>query len=303
MLEAAREALCGAGVLRPDDAMPPFSVRMSGNLVFLVYPPDGAFYLVKIGLHSDLKREYEGFSAGHAAFPDGVPKPLALSQHRSLPTLVTSGVPFAPLGPLPMQAPSPVLERAMAHYFATAAHAFRVDDGPSHSQCIRNAFESLSPEVASDSWAGYIDDLSGDVDHLPATRQHGDFYVNNLGLYTDALVVLDWEDFGLACLPGFDLALLLLSLNAFSISEIRSNTAEGARHSWILRAGTEGTGLSERLFHRLLPAYLAITAQMKNGRGYEVALRERAIRALLDARDFADGGSGPLEHVARSARQ
>ena len=303
MLEAAREALCGAGVLRPGDAMPPFTVRMSGNLVFLVYPPGPAFYLVKIGLHSDLKHEYEGFSAGYAAFPDGVPKPLALSQHRSLPVLVTTGIAFAPLGPLPMSAPSPNLERAMAHYFATAAHAFRVEHGPSHSQCIRNAFESLSPEVASDSWAGYIDDLSGDVDHLPATRQHGDFYVNNLGLYKDALVVLDWEDFGLTCMPGFDLALLLLSLNAFSISEIRINTVQGARHSWILRAGTEGTGLSERLFLRLLPAYLAITAQMKKGRGYEAGLRERAIRGLLGARDLADGGSGALEHIAQSRRQ
>src|SRR5215471_12555636 len=219
MLEAAREALCGAGVLRSDDAMPPFTVRMSGNLVFLVYPPGRDFYLVKIGLHSDLKREYEGFSEGYAAFPEGVPKPLALSQYRSLPTLVTSGVPFAPLGPLPMQTPSPLLERAMAHYFATATRAFRADDRRPHSQRIRNAFESLSSEVPSDSWTGYIEELVDEVDHLPATRQHGDFYPNNLGLHGDALVVLDWEDFGLACLPGFDLALLLLSLNAFSISE------------------------------------------------------------------------------------
>ena len=36
MLDAAREALCSAGVLRENDAMPPFTVRMSGNLVFLV---------------------------------------------------------------------------------------------------------------------------------------------------------------------------------------------------------------------------------------------------------------------------
>jgi hypothetical protein len=55
---------------------------MSGNLVFLVYPTGGAFYMVKVGLQSDLRREYDGFSAGHAAFPEGVPKPLAFSRHR-----------------------------------------------------------------------------------------------------------------------------------------------------------------------------------------------------------------------------
>ncbi len=303
MLEAVREALCGTGVLRPDDPMPPFTVRMSGNLVFLVYPPGDAFYLVKIGLHSDLKREYEGFSAGNAAFPQGVPKPLALSRHRSLPTLVTSGIPFTPLGPLAMRAPSPLLERAMTHYFATATRAFRVDDRWPHSQRIRSAFESLSPEVDSDSWSDYIENLADEVDRLPATRQHGDFYANNLGLHRDALVVLDWEDFGLTCLPGFDLALLLLSLNAFSISAIRINTVQGARHSWILRGGTEGAGLSEQLFLRLLPAYLALTAQMKEGRGYEAGLRERAIRAILEARDLADDESEPVEQFTGSRRQ
>ena len=105
MLEAAREALCGAGVLRASDPMPPFTVRISGNLVFLVYPPGRDFYLVKVGLLSDLRREYDGFSTGHAAFPKGVPKPLALSRNRSFPTLVTLGIPFAPLGPRSMQAP------------------------------------------------------------------------------------------------------------------------------------------------------------------------------------------------------
>jgi len=302
MLDAAREALCSAGVLRENDAMPPFTVRMSGNLVFLVYPPGRAFYLVKVGLQSDLQREYSGFSAGHAAFPDGVPKPLALSHHRSFPTLVTTGIPFVPLGPLSMLAPSPILERALAHYFATAMIAFRVDDGPRHSQRISNAFESLSPEVGRDSWSRYVDELANEVDHLPAARQHGDFYVNNLGLHRDALVVLDWEDFGLARLPGYDLALLLLSLNAFRISAIRSNTEPGAKHSWILRAGTHGTGLSESFFLRLLPSYLAITAEMKHGRGYEAGLRERAIRALHDALGQADAESKPTSGTVRGGR-
>ena len=67
MLEAARCALCEVGVLQANDPMPPFTVRMSGNLNFLAYPPSGEFYLVKIGLQNDLRREFEGFSAGHAA--------------------------------------------------------------------------------------------------------------------------------------------------------------------------------------------------------------------------------------------
>ena len=53
MLEAARRALCEVGVLRNDERMPPFSVRMSGNLVFLVYPRGDPFYAVKVGTQSD----------------------------------------------------------------------------------------------------------------------------------------------------------------------------------------------------------------------------------------------------------
>ena len=109
MLEAARCALCEVGVLQANDPMPPFTVRMSGNLNFLAYPPGGDFYLVKIGLQNDLRREFEGFSAGHAAFPHGVPRPLALSRHRSFPTLVTTGIPLTPLGPLSMRSPAEAL--------------------------------------------------------------------------------------------------------------------------------------------------------------------------------------------------
>jgi len=283
MLDVAREALCGVGVLRTSDPMPPFTVRMSGNLVFLVYPPGRDFYLVKVGLQGDLQREYDGFCAGHAAFPRGVPKPLALSRHRSFSTLVTLGIPFAPLGPRSMRTPSPLLERALTHYFATAATTFRAETGTSHSQLIKAAFASLPANVSRDSWASYVEHLGREVDELPMVRQHGDFYSNNLGLHGDALVVLDWEDFGLACLPGFDLALLLLSLNAFSPAAIRSNTTGGAPHSWILRAGTQGTGLTTDQFFRLMPAYLAITARNKTGRGYDVKLGEWVIRGLIDA--------------------
>lgn len=282
MLEAARGALCEVGVLRANDPMPPFTVRMSGNLNFLVYPPGGEFYLVKVGLQNDLSREFQGFTAGHAAFPKGVPRPLALSRQRSFPTLVTTGIPLAPLGPLSMRAPAKALRRSLADFFARSSIAFRVDGVEAHSQRIRQALDRL-PEALKASGQRYIEAIATDADRLPSVRQHGDFSVNNLGLHDGVLVILDWEDYGRERLIGYDLALLLLSLNGFSVTRVRTNTRDGAEHAWILRAGSEGTGIPPDLFIRLLPAYLALTVRMKTEAGYGQALQSRAVKALTAA--------------------
>lgn len=286
MLEAARCALCEVGVLRANDPMPPFTVRMSGNLNFLIYPPGSDFYLVKVGLQNDLSREFEGFAAGHAAFPKGVPRPLALSRQRSFPTLVTTGIALTPLGPLSMRAPPAALRRSLADFFATSSSAFRVDAVEAHSQRIRRALDRL-PESLRVSGCRYIEAIAADVDRLPSVRQHGDFSVNNLGLHDGVLVILDWEDYGRECLAGYDLALLLLALNGFSVASVRDNTRDAAVHAWILRAGSEGTGIPPDLFLRLLPAYLALTVRMKTEAAYGQALQLRAINALSAAlKDF-----------------
>lgn len=294
MLEAARCALCEVGVLRANDPMPPFTVRMSGNLNFLVYPPGGEFYLVKVGLQNDLSREFEGFSAGHAAFPKGVPRPLALSRQRSFPTLVTTGIPLAPLGPLSMRAPARALRSSLADFFARSSIAFRVDAMEAHSQRIRQALDQL-PEALQASGERYIEAIAADVDRLPSIKQHGDFSVNNLGLHDGVLVILDWEDYGRERLAGFDLALLLLALNGFSVTRVRDNTRAGAEHAWILRAGSDGTGIPPDLFLRLLPAYLALTVRMKTEAAYGRALQTRAINALTAALHDFDTQQGAGE--------
>jgi aminoglycoside phosphotransferase (APT) family kinase protein len=264
---------------------------MSGNLSFLVYPPHGDFYLVKLGLQNDLSREFEGFTAGHAAFPQGVPRPLALSCHRSFPTLVTTGIALTPLGEASMRAPQRSVRESLADFFARTSVAFRVEQGISHSQRIREACEEL-PAAIQGPMAHYLRAVGPQLDRLPDIMQHGDFYLNNLGMHGDALVVLDWEDYGRARIPGYDLALLLLSLNGFSPARLRENTRDQAAHEWILEVGAAGTGIDPALFVRLLPAYLAVTARIKTGMGYGKALRAQAIGAAEAQSCGALHGSG-----------
>jgi hypothetical protein len=181
-----------------------------------------------------------------------------------------------------MRSPVGTLRRSLADFFARSSVAFRVDAASAHSQRIRQAFERL-PETLRASGERYIEAIAADADWLPAVRQHGDFSVNNLGMHGPFLVILDWEDYGRECLPGYDLALLLLALNGFSAATVRDNTRDGAEHAWILRAGSEGTGIPPALFLRLLPAYLALTVRMKTEAAYGHALQSRAISALTTA--------------------
>lgn len=283
MLEAARRALCDAGVLRAGDPMPPFSVRMSGNLVFLVYPGGGAFYAVKIGAQTDLRREHEGLIAGHRLFPDGVPEVLAWSRHRSFPTLVMRGIPYTPLSIERMRRFEPLVADRLTDFFATCCRSLREPLSEPASERIRRANGALDRPVPEATWSAYCAEIANEVDRMPAVRQHGDFYIHNLGIHRDALVVLDWEDFGLESLPGFDLALLLLSLNDFDIALVRTHAGTGAPHAWILEAGCTACGIAPESLLHLLPAYVALAALMKQRQGYGDEFELRAKRALAEA--------------------
>jgi hypothetical protein len=287
MLEAARRALCEVGILRNDERMPPFSVRMSGNLVFLVYPGGDQFYAVKVGTQTDLRLEHEGLVVGHGLFPFGVPKALALSRHRAFPTLVMEGIPYKPLGAGQLQTFDPFLADRIAHFFATCRKALSADVSIQASKRIVAANRALDCPIPETEWARYCAGVASEADRLPPVRQHGDFYVHNLGVYRDALIVLDWEEFGLESLPGLDVAILLLSLNHFSTRQIWDRTQTGGSHAWILDAGCRGCDVPSATLFRLMPAYIALSARVKHDLGYGQEFTDRARRALPEAIEVA----------------
>ena len=287
MLEAARRALCELGILANDERMPPFSVRMSGNLVFLVYPRGDPFYAVKVGTQTDLRLEYEGLVAGHGLFPSGVPKALALSRHRSFPTLVMEGIPYKPLGAAQLQTFDPYLADRFAHFFATCREELSGDVSIQASKRIAEANHALNCPIPEAEWVRYCAGVANEADRLLPVRQHGDFYVHNLGVYRNALIVLDWEEFGLESLPGLDVAILLLSLNQFSTRQIWERTRPDGAHAWILDAGCRGCDVPPATLFRLMPAYIALSARVKHDLGYGNEFTERARRALPEAMEVA----------------
>ncbi len=65
-------------------------------------------------------------------------------------------------------------------------------------------------------YSNIIKELSENFDHFnfPKIPQHGDFFISNILFNSNGIYILDWEDFGQICIPGYDLYFLLLDLFA-----------------------------------------------------------------------------------------
>jgi Phosphotransferase enzyme family len=279
MLAAAREALMQHGVLSPDQELPPFFAKLGGNLVLgmLVYLKNGSFYVVKVAMQSRLDREYRGLSMAHAAMPCNVPQPIGLTSHRSFPVLVSSGVRHKPLASF--RGSMEMLEGGINDFFANSARAF-VALRCGETVDLQQALEHTSKLVPWPDWQAYWHHIASDVAVLPRIYQHGDLTVNNIGVAGRELIFFDWEDFAYIDLPGFDLAVLLLSLNDFDVRRLTDRLRASCLERRLMQSGCTCLGISTNLFLTLFPAYLSLFARMKGMLGYAPEVPGRAIAAL-----------------------
>lgn len=279
MLAAAREALIQHGVLAPAQELPPYFARLAGNLVLamLVYLKDGSFYAVKVAVQGGLDREYRGLSMAHAAMPLNVPRPVGLTSHRSFPVLVICGIRHKTLASI--RGAMRVFESGINKFIATSARAFVVQQSET-SIDLREAIEYTSKLVTWPDWDAYWNRIAPDVEALPCICQHGDLAVNNIGVAGGELIFFDWEDFGHVDLPGFDLAVLLLSLNDFDMQRLIGRLQAPCMELRLVQNSCACLGMTTDLFLTLFPAYLSLFARMKGMLGYAPEVAGRAISAL-----------------------
>lgn len=291
MLAAAREALVQHGVLGPTEALPPFFGKLGGNLVLgiLVYLKDGSFYVVKVAMESALDREYRGLSIANAAMPRNTSRPYGLTRHRSFPVLVSSGVRHKPLTTIRAHRFQQMFEKGIDAFLATSVRAFLTQSEEGVSVDLREALEHTSKLLPWPDWQTYWNHIASDVAALPRILQHGDFAVNNIGIAGGELIFFDWEDFALVELPGFDLAVLLLSLNDFDVQRLIDRLQASSLERRLMRSGCARLGMTTDLFLTLFPAYLSLFARMKGMLGYGPEVAGRAITAL--AQWLAHGGN------------
>ena len=116
---------------------------------------------------------------------------------------------------------------------------------------------------------------------LPAMPQHGDLVLNNLGLTADgAVVVFDWEDFGMSSLPGLDLFTFELSMAADPtlLLECRRHASVAAQR--FTRQACAAMGIDVPTYEALTPVYALVFRFLK--RNYGPGVRERMDQLLLD---------------------
>lgn len=281
MLKAAHAALVEFGALAPSDRLPPFWARMSGNLVLMVYPKDSPFYLVKIGIRTSLDREFRGLATAHAAMPRNVPRPLGLTTQGSFQVLVTLGLHHQQLALRHRRDGMRMLEDGIDALLAAGLSHFQA----SPADCGVNVQDALKEASEALDWAGwraYWDHVRALIAPLPRILQHGDLAMTNIAIADGELVFFDWEDFGLVDVIGFDLAVVLLSLNDFDTVRLRARLAAPTAEAALARRGCARLNLSTNLFLELFPLYLSLFVKVKRSWGYDQAVSARAIAALRD---------------------
>ena len=109
---------------------------------------------------------------------------------------------------------------------------------------------------------------------LPNIPQHGDFVINNIGqVRGGGVVVFDWEDFGVSCLPGLDLFTLELSVagDAAGLFYGRDRLFDPLQR--FVRAACEAIQLESTDYHMLTPVYALVFRHLKRNYGPEVRQR------------------------------
>ena len=282
MLEAARLGLVELGILDRSAPLPPFWARMSGNLVVSVYPDAGNSYLVKVGIRTSLDNEHQGLVTAYGAMPDHVPQPLGLTVARNFQLLVMHGLRHASLFPFRSARDERMFVDGIAAFFAVSAKAFR-RDGPGRSQReLPNALSSASTLLDWPDCDRYRERAEPIVGALGRMLQHGDFAINNIARSGRRLVFFDWEDFGHIDVPGFDLAILMLSLHEFDVIALKRALTARSVTAAIMERGCASLGLTPSQFMFLFPAYLALFIRLKTALGYGPNVPRRAATALAD---------------------
>ena len=283
MLATARRTLVDLGILSLADPTPPFSARMSGNLGLLFYLADGTVYLVKIGLLTRLDREFRGLRAGFDAMPRNVPEPLLLTMQGVHQVLVTRGVKHRPLLPLNGAERIETFARGLAQYVAAAARSFGVRgrEGTSRSR-LEEALMQAGARFGGWTRERYAQGAVVLAAKLEPILQHGDLAANNIGWDDGALIFFDWEDFGEIDLPGYDVAVLLLSLNAFSFQRLLAKLRYPSMEADIVRFACAASGFSPSEFLQLFPAYASLYIQSKSRLGYPHGVTDRFATVMED---------------------
>lgn len=264
-----------------------------GAAIWLLLTRDGVpDTYVKCSEHISLQAEAARYAEASRCHPLLVPRFVGYQRHGGLEVLVCEAVDSLGLNTTRMktrQMLGRVLD-GMDSFFASSL-AVKL---PLHLTPLPNAevavamqpYFDVTPQAALvRRWLK--EETLAWIARQPEVPQHGDLMLNNLGLRDDhSLVVFDWEDFGLVCLPGLDLFTLELSLAggvAALLNERRQ--AAGRLHDFVSRS-CGAIDLPAAEYRAMTGVYALVFRYMKRNYGPGVRARMDELLLALDS----DGG-------------
>jgi hypothetical protein len=284
MIDTVHGFLCEHGWARGR----PFvcNVNIGRSFIFEVFEKPSSYIVVKVSKSPDLQREFKCQAAAFSALPEYVPEPLAFGEFKGLFLLASRGVPHVRLTMRSVRHTARRLCIGIGEYVRRSAIAFASSEP--HSEHVEELERVIGdwqdPELAA-ALRSYIRRL--DLERLrllPHARQHGDLVANNIGLTRRTLVIFDWEDFGRVQLPGFDIALLLMSLLDFDAIRLEHwfERKDSRELDDIVTGAAECLGISRSMLWMWLPMYLAHFLYLKTALSYRPAIKDRVRGVLQD---------------------
>jgi hypothetical protein len=253
-----------------------------------VFPTKGnQFWNVKVA-HKGLEREYCALHRALTVFPDSVPTPLALRQCGGFDFLVTLGIAVHCVRRVSVE-----LTAFVKSFLEMTTTEFREPDDVSHRRflsdlCCSGYVGEWSAELGSwlASWP------SGVIDRMPHVAQHGDFCLLNVGVKRGRYIIFDWEDFGRVSLPGFDLAVLVMSLLGWKadavISVLGGSGPEEARQLLIFLKNM--LEVSEMGLRDIIKVYAIIFLHLKRSLKYRPPIISATSELLVGLPTLSAGG-------------
>ena len=266
--------------LLDEGVIPPFTTLLSGQTVYeiqisqrqvifakLTCPPDVA--AAQGWMHLDLKREHHGLTTAHRLLPGQVPEPLLLHEAEDWQVLVTRDLKHRPLTHALLRSPTPLVLEQVQRFFKKLNGAGALAAPQSWRATLRELVSRYVDLHGVERTLEWLSQPSSNwIDELPASSQHGDFVLNNLGVNESGLVFFDWEDYGQSPLPGLDLCTILISTMSFDVPSLKALFA--GREAPLLRDLVEQIcpmyGLDAQRFEALFSIYLLAFLDLKRGR-------------------------------------
>lgn len=249
-----------------------------------IFDDSGKFFSVKVAQFGALDGEFAALIKSYAVWPNYVPRPLALGESGGFQMMVCDGLKHTIFARPTLETSGKILIPCIIDYIEGSAQHFRLAGlVRSHSQDLEQMIRNLDdPELqaALDRRLSKVEKLG--LDRLPQVSQHGDFACNNIGITRNSIAIFDWEDFGLAVLPGFDISVLISSCLKFQASDIQHlfRCGEPAVLNEVISAFCENYDIELSFFEAMLPLNLAMFLYFKEVRNYGETVR-RSIRPSI----------------------